>query len=95
MLPFDQEVEIRKSPDGEVLGVVDGHIERAPSPGETQRGERYDWTGQLHLDAADPLLGQANREVIVNDTRYRVVDSIEYLAVPHIAVALLELRPGG
>jgi hypothetical protein len=93
--PFDQRVEIRTNPEGASLLQTIGHVEPSEGSSETARGERYDASGQLAIDSAEHLVGQANRQVVCEGVTYKVVSAVAYSVLPHVAVQLLELRPGG
>lgn len=95
LLPFDQVCEVRTNPEGTLLGTVAGHVEVVNSASETARGERYDANGELEPDAAELVVGFANRQIVCEGTRYKVVSAVSRSYVPHVEVSLLELRPGG
>lgn len=97
-LPFDQTVEVWENPvdpDAEPLATVKGAIWPTLGSSETDRGERYDADGQLEPGAAEFLVGEPNRAVISEGTKYKVVAAVKHTFVPHVEVQLFELRPGG
>lgn len=95
LLPYDQEVEVRSNPDGEPLATVQGQIRPLLGSFETDRGERYDYEGELEPAAAEYVVGTANRQLVVDDEIYKVVAAVEWTFLPHVQVSLLQLRPGG
>lgn len=94
-LPFDQEAEIRSSPDGTLLWQAGCRIWPADGASAAESGERYDATGEFEPESADYLVRQGNRQVICEGVTYKVVSAVEHEFLPHVSVTLMELRPGG
>lgn len=96
---FDRDCAIIDIPTGDQLPDEDTTfrcaIWPAGSNSTTSRGEAYDFSAQVEVDAADHLVRGANRKLVIDGETYSVVGADLHRYVPHVACRLLELRPGG
>lgn len=95
---FDREAQITEG-DGEQIPDDDTTfmcaVSRVPGGQETARGQAYDAEGVVEEAAAEYLVSIPNRRLVVDGVRYSVVDAVHHEVLPHVQVALSELRPAG
>lgn len=92
--PFVSEAEVQDRA-GAVLAQTQANVwqERTSSPSSV--GEDYDYVGLIDSDAADALVGQRNRVLVVEGRRYNVVDAVAHRDLPHVEVSLRVVDPDG
>jgi hypothetical protein len=61
----------------------------------TRTGAAYDWTGQAQLADQAELVGKANRTLLIDGTRYKLIEALPMTILPHVELRLLEVRPAG
>lgn len=90
-LPFDRTATIQKQGAPIATDVPCSPIWPAGDPRETPVGESYDYFAEVPAAAATHLPRGANREIIIDGRRLKVVAAEPMQFVPHVALKLREM----
>lgn len=93
MLPFDGLATVANQ-SGTVLATdVPIHLDEAGS-NTTRVGVVVDYLADVHVSAAEHLVNQVNRRLLVDGRIFKVISAVSYPYVPHLEVGLKETRGG-
>jgi hypothetical protein len=92
-LPFNKTATLREA-NGTIVDDVPVAIWSATG-GNTSIGRAYDHEGQAPQNFYNPLVAAPNRYLEHDGVRYRIVSATLHEFLPHVALRLREVRPGG
>lgn len=81
--------------NGNGLADVAVNVWREASSTATDAGQAYDYVGLCSPNGRDALVEKRNRILAVDTVAYRVIDAIEYDALPHLELRLRKVKPDG
>lgn len=93
MLPFTEYANIEDQAGEVLLEDCPLRLEQAGS-GANRVGVEYDFTADIHLSAADHLLGEVNRRLVMGDRVFKVIDATFHDMIPHLSANLRQMRGG-
>src|SRR3954451_21349051 len=94
-LPFDKVADVINQSNQVQRAGIACAIWRLGSPRTTATGETFDWTGKAELSARDVLERKANRTLVVHGRPLKGSSAIGHDTLPHVALELREVGPGG
>lgn len=95
VLPFDKVGDVQRQGGALVRSGVPIAIWPAGEGAVTPVGEAYDFLAQAAVEAANDLVRQPNRQVVVDGITLKVIWAQRHDHLPHVELRLRELRPGG
>lgn len=93
MLPFTDLADIQDQAGETLLEGVPFRMELAAT-NSVRVGVSLDYIADVHAMAANDLLGQVNRRLVVNNRNFKVVSCEFHDFIPHLEVGLKEVRGG-